>query len=74
MQTLDQARSNGALGPKTLAVMGRLCGLFGMGLVEGGLADLLEAGWMTGKFAGMAFAQRVDLDLSWSLLVGSDRE
>lgn len=50
MQTLDQGRSSGALSPTTLAVMGRLCSLFGLGLVEGGLADLLEGGWIAGEW------------------------
>jgi hypothetical protein len=49
MQTLDQARSSGALSPATLAVMGRMCGLFGLGLLEGGAGTLLEAGWLRGE-------------------------
>jgi len=49
MQTLDEARSSGALSPSTLAVMGRLCGLFGLGLMEPGMGDLLEAGWLSGE-------------------------
>lgn len=49
MQTLDEARSSGALSPSTLAVMGRLCGLFGLGLLEPGMGDLLEAGWLSGE-------------------------
>lgn len=49
MQTLEQARSNGALGPATLTVMGRMCSLFGLGLLEAGAGDLLEAGWLTGE-------------------------
>lgn len=49
MQTLEQARGSGALGPSTLAVMGRLCGLFGLGLMEAGAGDLLEGGWLSGE-------------------------
>lgn len=51
MQTLDQARSSGSLSAPTLAVMGRMAGLFGLGLVEGGASDLLEAGWASGTCA-----------------------
>lgn len=49
METLQQARAEGSLNPSTLAVLGRCCTLFGLALVEAGAADLLEAGWMTGK-------------------------
>jgi hypothetical protein len=54
MQMLDQARSNGALSPSTLAVMGRMCGLFGLGLMEAGVGDLLEGGWISGEVAARA--------------------
>jgi hypothetical protein len=50
MLMLDQARGNGALSPSTLAVMGRMCGLFGLGLMEAGVGDLLEGGWISGEF------------------------
>jgi hypothetical protein len=49
MQTLEQARGCGALGSSSLAVMGRLCGLFGLGLMEAGAGDLLEGGWLSGE-------------------------
>jgi hypothetical protein len=29
--------------------MGRMCGLFGLGLLEGGAGTLLEAGWLRGE-------------------------
>jgi hypothetical protein len=48
METLQQARDSNALSPSVLAVLGRVCCLFGLGLVEAGAGDLLEAGWMTG--------------------------
>ena len=50
METLQQARAEGSLAPPTLAVLGRCCTLFGLGLVEAGAADLLEAGWMSGRW------------------------
>jgi hypothetical protein len=53
METLQQARDSGALSPSVLAVLGRVCCLFGLGLVEAGAGDLLEAGWMTGGFCGL---------------------
>jgi hypothetical protein len=48
METLQQARDSRSLSPPLLAVLGRVCCLFGLSLVEGGAGDLLEAGWMTG--------------------------
>jgi hypothetical protein len=53
METLQQARDSGSLSPSVLAVLGRVCCLFGLGLVEAGAGDLLEAGWMTGGDALM---------------------
>jgi hypothetical protein len=49
MQTLDEARAQQQLEPATLAVLERCCCLFGLGLLEAGAADLLEAGWLTGQ-------------------------
>lgn len=60
MQMLDQA-SNGALSPSTLAVMGRMCGLFGLGLMEAGVGDLLEGGWISGPQAAAARTQHRQL-------------
>lgn len=56
METLHQARSEGTLAPAILAVLGRCCTLFGLGLVEAGAADLLEAGWMSGKSPSVLLA------------------
>uniref|UniRef100_A0A383WBN6 Acyl-coenzyme A oxidase n=2 Tax=Tetradesmus obliquus TaxID=3088 RepID=A0A383WBN6_TETOB len=57
MDTLQQARDAGSLSPPVLAVLGRLCCLFGLGLVEAGSGDLLEARWMTGEQAAAARTQ-----------------
>eukprot|EP00878_Enallax_costatus_P005125 GHUV01005387.1.p1 GENE.GHUV01005387.1~~GHUV01005387.1.p1 ORF type:complete len:651 (+),score=176.60 GHUV01005387.1:188-2140(+) len=65
METLQQARAEGSLAPATLAVLGRCCTLFGLGLVEAGAADLLEAGWMGSKCLWSA-------DL-WIILLNDDR-
>lgn len=41
-----------ALAPEALAVLGRLAALFGLGLLERGLGDLLEDGYLTGEAWG----------------------
>lgn len=63
MDTLQQARDAGSLSPPVLAVLGRLCCLFGLGLVEAGSGDLLEAGWMTGRMQDALWLQ-----LAWGRL------
>eukprot|EP00775_Hariotina_reticulata_P005806 gene5807-6046_t len=64
MQTLDEARAQQQLMPATLAVLGRCCCLFGLGLLEAGAADLLEAGWLTGGQAAALRAQHRQLLVS----------
>eukprot|EP00879_Flechtneria_rotunda_P021197 GHRR01022330.1.p1 GENE.GHRR01022330.1~~GHRR01022330.1.p1 ORF type:complete len:634 (+),score=214.56 GHRR01022330.1:589-2490(+) len=61
METVDQATSSGQLSASTLAVLGRCCSLFGLSLVEGGAADLFEAGWMTGAQAAALRTQHRNL-------------
>jgi len=49
--TVGQLASGEALQPATCGALGRLCILFGLSLLEAGLGDLLEDGYMTGAQA-----------------------
>ena len=47
--TVGQLASGESLQPATCGALGRLCILFGLSLLEAGLGDLLEDGYMTGR-------------------------
>jgi acyl-CoA oxidase len=47
-----QQQAAAPLSRPTMAVLRRLCLLFGLTLLEGGAGDLLEAGYMSGEQAG----------------------